>query len=331
MRHSSAAAALAVAAVIGALGAPPGVAAAQTAPATARAAWIKSCEGEYDSRPCGHWQLIMRDGRKIAVPDAATTRIDGSGAKADTEGVFAISADGRWIGYERARDHRLVVRRASGGPVTELPRSLAPKRFGTENLGLYLSARGDKAMVDYTEEGEREPGVVVTVATGATVKLPAGDSLQEFSADGDEVLALRYRPDNTTMLVAHRLGGGAEKRTPPQVVVNSAGYALAEDGKTVAVIVAGNEETGKAPRLRLYDVVSGELTAGVELPFKPAATVTTARWSGDRRLTMTVSTGKEGGPAVVRVLTVDADTGAATQQDRYSISKRRYAAYAAGE
>ncbi|HUR09705.1 MAG TPA: hypothetical protein VM347_44715 [Nonomuraea sp.] len=333
MRHTSATAALLATAVIGGLGIIPTAAHAQAGSSEARAVWIKSCDDKKNETtyPCGHWQLIMRDGGKIAVKDAAAIGIDGKGRKADHAGLFAISADGRVIAYERARDHRIVVRGTTGGPVKVLAASLVPKRYGTDSLGLYLSPKGDKVLIDYTDDQERVPGKVVTIATGEVVRVPAKDEIGGFSADGSEVLAKDYKADNTSALIAHRADGTSIKRTPPQVVANAAITALAADGKTVAAIVSGDEDTKKAPRLRIYDLETGDLSAGVDLALKPGQTPYLARWTEDGRLTALVQSGDDDTTAVVRVLTVDVRTGAVAQTDMYSISKTRYAFSAAGE
>lgn len=332
MRHTSMAAAFLAAAVIGGVVAVPAHAQAN-AGGVARAVWIKSCYNKKDetSYPCGKWQLIMADGSKRTVPDAATRSLDASRAVSGEEASFAISGDGRWMVYERAKDHRMVVRKVSGGPVTELPKSVVPKGIGTEDMALYLTGTGDKVLIDYDDAGESEPGKVVTVATGAIVNLRAKDDLQGFSADGDEVLALRYGKDNTTAVVAHRLDGTSIKKTPPQVVVSATTRALAADGRTLAVFVSGNVDKKQAPRLRLYDLETGELSPAVDLALKPGDTPYLAEWSGEGELVAKVSSGGDGTPTVVRVFTVDAASGAVSRQDRYSISKTNYTWFAAGE
>ncbi|MEU8246757.1 hypothetical protein [Nonomuraea sp. NPDC048916] len=333
MRHTSVSAALLVAAVIGGLGVAPAGAHAQEGPAVARAAWIKSCHDRKNDTdaPCGHWRLITRDGGGVALPDAAATRRHATGAVAHEPGRLAISGDGRVVAYERARDHRLVVRRVAGGPVKELPTSLVPKGIGTDDLLLYVSPLGDKVLVEYVDDSGRQPTKVVTVATGRTAELPARDSVRGFSADGDEVLATRTAEDNTTALVVHRLGGTSTQRTPSQVVANAPVTALAADGRTVAVFVSGDTGRGKPPRLRLYDLETGELSAGVDLALNPGATPYFARWTADGRLTATVVSAEDGKPEVVRVLTVDTETGDVTLTDRYSISKTSYSSTKAGE
>ncbi|MEQ4722823.1 hypothetical protein [Nonomuraea sp. B19D2] len=327
MRHPSAIAALLASAVIGGLGLTPGTAQAEAGTPAARAAWIKSCHDKKDDidHPCGQWKLIMRDGRQVVVRDAAGTEIDAK----DETAAFAISADGRVLAYQRARDHRLVVQPVAGGPAKLLPKSAVPT--GAGEISVMLSPEGDKVMIDYGDEPLRRPVKVITVATGQTTTLPLGDSMLGFSGDGDEVLTSRALSDNTTRLTAYRLGGGSIKRTPPQVVNGAEALALAPDGRTLAAFIAGNPDKKKPPRVRTYNLASGELSAGADLPLEPDAVTVAAWWSPDGRLHATVMRGDDGKTAVVRVLTVDPQSGDATQTDRYTISKTRYEHVEAGE
>ncbi|MEV0202111.1 hypothetical protein [Nonomuraea sp. NPDC050691] len=338
MSHISTSAALLAAAVIGGAAlaplpahASPAAPIAAGSPA-ARAAWIPSCESKSgDTRACGHWRLLMADGRTLTVRDAAPNRTDAKGRPDTDEGRFAISGDGRVIAYERARDHRVVVRKAAGGQVTELPGSLVPKGTGTGDLTLTLSPAGDRLLVSYDDDPARRPTKVVTIATGKVTELPAADESAGFSGDGDEVLARRFPGDNTTALVTHRLGGGSVRRTPPQVVGNATTLALAADGKTVAALIDGDADLKRPPRLRIYDMDSGELHDTVKLALKPSASPYLVRWTADGRLVLTTATDDDARPAVVRVLTADPETGEVRQNDTYTIGKDRHAFYAAGE
>ncbi|MFC4009381.1 hypothetical protein ACFOY2_19265 [Nonomuraea purpurea] len=315
MRHSSATVALLASAVIGGLGLTPVAAHAQSAPPVARAAWIKSCK----ETPCGRWQLVLRDGRTVPVRDAAATK-----PRSEEPGAFAISANGRVLAYERTGDHRVVVQRVGGGRLRELPKI-------SGDYGLTLSPEGGKLLIDYFDEPERRPSKVITVATGRTTTLPAAETPYGFSADGDEVLTTRRQADNTTAMYARGLEGGTLRQTPPQVVAGALTFALAADGKTVAVFTSGDAETRRPPRVRTYDLETGALSEAADLPFKTEAPPDVAVWDADGRLTVTERVGEDGEPTVVRVLTVDPASGAATQSDRYRLTKSRYGAVMAGE
>ncbi|MCK2216884.1 hypothetical protein MF672_024270 [Actinomadura sp. ATCC 31491] len=333
MRHPSAAAALLAAAVIGGAGlATAPAAAARTGQAPVRAAWLASCpDKKHDTVvPCGHWRLLLRDGRQTTVRDAAIGQIDGSGGEIRDLTTFTVSADGRVVAYERARDHRLMVRRV-GGPAKALPAGLRPKGVGTDDLKIELSPTGDKLLIDYTDEPARLPTKVVTVATGKVVELPAGDDALGFSGDGDEVLTARYRSDHTTALYARPLGGAPTSGTPPQVVANAPAHALAPDGRTVASVTTGDAAAKRPSRVRLYDLDSGDLSAAVDLPLTRGETPYALWYAADGTLHVLTQRGDEGEPAVIRVLTADPLSGDVRQSDRYSISERAYAYYAAGE
>ncbi|NRQ39605.1 hypothetical protein HII36_48420 [Nonomuraea sp. NN258] len=332
MRHTSATAALLASAVIGGLGLTP-AAHAGAGPSPARAAWVKSCSGSDESTyPCGRWRLLLRDGSQQAVPDAAATRIDARGGEVRDPAVFAISADGRTIVYERAKDHRLVLRRTAGGATTALPRSVLPKGVGTDGVAVMLSADGGRVLVDYTGEGSVRNSKVIDARTGRTTEVPGKYAPHSFSADGDELLMTRFLSDNTLVMYSYGLADGhLVKRTPPQVVANANTYALAADGRTTAVFVAGDADRNRPPRVRVYDLATGELSAGANLPVKSAHGASLARWTTDGRLTAVVATHEEESAAVIRVLTVDPDSGAVRQTDSYRISKTRYTYYVAGE
>ncbi|MFF4621252.1 WD40 repeat domain-containing protein [Nonomuraea jabiensis] len=333
MRHPSATAALLASAVIGGLGLAPGAAHARSATLEARAAWVKTCTHKKDDLdyPCGHWQLIMRDGRQVAVPGAATSQLDAKGNEVHDTLTFAISADGRVMAYERKSDHRLVVQPIAGGPARTLPRAAVPKGVGTSDIGVYLSPKGDRVVVDYGDEPVRLPAKVITVATGKITTLPLGEGMAGFSGDGDEVLTRRYLSDNTFRLIAYRLGGGSIKATPPQLVANAPTLALAPDGRTVAVFTAGDADKKKRPRVRTYDLETGQLSGGADLPLTPGVPPDLAWWGPDGLLHATVQSDEVGEPAVIRELTVDPDSGAVKQTGRYTISRTRHAYVKAGE
>ncbi|WP_431903324.1 hypothetical protein [Nonomuraea sp. bgisy101] len=289
----------------------------------AKVAWVGACEAEDEiSRACGAWRLRLTSGREIAVTDAAATSVDADGRRTDDTARFTISDDGRWIVYERRTDHRLAVRRAAGGRATLLPKSLT--RLGTEDLWVRLSPTGDRVLLEYDDD-EKEPGKIVTVATGKIVKLPAGDDLEGFSGDGDEALALRYNTDNTTTLVAHGVDGSVIAQVPPQVVANATVRALAADGRTVAAF------TGEKPKLRLYDLATDRLAAAVDVRLGKGETVYHAQWSGEDRLTIKTQSGGDGKPTVVRVLTVDTGTGAVRPVDTFRFTARHQTWLTAGE
>jgi hypothetical protein len=335
MRHPSAAVALLASAVIGGLGLTPTAAQAQAPPPSseARAAWVKRC---YDHKleedyPCGPWKLVMRDGTEITVRGTAGFRIDGRGKKVRTFSTFAISGNGRVIGYERDADHRLVLRRASGGPVTELPRSLLPESAGTSDVGLFLSPAGDRVLADYTDRAKHRHVKVLTPATGHIVELPAQGTTQGFSGDGDEVYVSRALSDNTTTLYAYGLDGRTTRRTAPQFVDGALSTALSADGHTVAAFTPGNAEAKRPPRMRTFDLETGRLSEAVDLPLTPGDPPSFAQGTPDGQIIVFAYNSDSGTSTVVRVLTVDPGSGTTRQTDTYRVSESNHIILLPGE
>ncbi|MFI6923244.1 hypothetical protein ACIBIZ_25110 [Nonomuraea spiralis] len=300
MRQSSVAAALLAPAVIGGPALPAAAAPASTGPPQARAAWVSSCDD--GTSPCGPWRLIMRDGRTITVGDTAAR------AKGRATGLFALSGDGRTIAYQRARDHRLVVRAAAGGPVRQLPASLPA---GGEDTTLHLSAAGDRVLV-----GRRGHADVLTLATGRIARLTVKGDPAGFSGDGDEVLTTRGLSDGTKWLYAYALDGRTVKASAPQFVANAYTVALSPDGHTVAAFSYGNQDR-RPPRLRTYDLETGRLSDGVDLPLTSRTPPSHARWTPDGRLLAYAYDSDSTKSPVVRVLTVDPSSGQASRTDTY--------------
>ncbi|GAA2806359.1 hypothetical protein [Nonomuraea dietziae] len=185
--------------------------------------------------------------------------------------------------------------------------------------------------MEHNDEAAREPGKIVTVATGKIVKLPAADDLEGFSGDGDEALATRHNNDNTTTLVAHGLDGHSVAKVPPQVVMNASTRALSADGHTVAVLIGGNADTRVPPKLRLYDLTTDRLSAAVTLPLSRTRRSTSPTGPARGSLTVKAHTGGDEKPTVVRVLTVDTTTGAVKPADTFTVTARNYTWLTAGE
>ncbi|MEV3983513.1 hypothetical protein [Nonomuraea sp. NPDC049758] len=304
MRLSSAAAALLAPAVAGGLGLPAAAASAHTGPPQARAAWVTACElPDEGTSPCGPWHLLLRDGRKVTVGDSAAR------AKARATSLFALSGDGRTIVYQRARDHRLVVRAAAGGPVRELPRSLRP---GADDA-LYLSTAGDRLLV-----GRQGHAEVLTLATGRITGLTVKGEPAGFSGDGDEVLTTRDLSDGTRWLYSYGLDGHALRSQAPQFVANAVTLALSPDGHTVAAFSSGGSRGGP-PRMRTYDLETARLADGVNLPLAGDASPDHARWTPDGRLAAYSYDSSTTKSTVVRVLTVDPASGQARRTDTYKV------------
>ncbi|MFG1943234.1 hypothetical protein [Nonomuraea sp. NPDC048826] len=330
MRISSATAAILASAVLGGIAFAP---AAHARPAQAGLIWVPSCTDKktYDSSPCGGWRLIAPGGGLTTAKEIALTSVDGRGRSTGDSAPVAISADGRTIAHQRRGDHRLVVWHLPSGRRTTLPKSLLPKGAGTALVNLFLSPAGDRVLVDHGDSDGRVPTKLYTLATGETVSLRGADYPVGFSPDGRRVLAERDTADGTRALIAYRLDGTSARRTPPQVVANARATALAADGRTVAAVVSGLPASGEPPRLHLYDLETGELSAGVDLDLAPGDSPYFARWREDGKLTMHLNESGEDEPAVIRVLTADPETGAVKRTARYAVGANHYQYHVAGE
>ncbi|MEU5867533.1 hypothetical protein ABZ815_40625 [Nonomuraea sp. NPDC047529] len=305
MRQSSAAVALLAPAVVGGLGL-PAAASAHTGPPQARAAWVTTCELPVEgTSPCGPWHLLLRDGRKVTVSDSAAR------AKGRATSLFALSGDGRTIVYQRARDHRLVVRAAAGGPVRELPSSFRP---GGEDGALFLSPAGDRVLA-----GGKGHVKVLTLATGRITRLTVKGDPAGFSGDGDEVLATRDLSDGTKWLYSHGLDGRTLRSAAPQFVANAVALALSSDGHTVAAFSSGDPGRGTPPRTRTYDLETARLSDGVNLPLTSDTPPDHARWAPDGTLVVYSYDSGTTKSTVVRVLTVDPASGQARRTDTYKV------------
>ncbi|MFI7420732.1 hypothetical protein [Nonomuraea sp. NPDC049684] len=306
MRLSSAAAALLAPAVAGGLGLPAAAAPARTGPPPqARAAWVTACELPVEgTSPCGPWHLLLRDGRTVTVGDSAVR------AKDRATSLFALSGDGRTIVYQRARDHRLVVRAAAGGPVRELPRSLRP---GPDDA-LHLSPAGDRVLVGRPGRVE-----VLTLATGRITGLTVKGEPAGFSGDGDEVLTTRDLSDGTEWLYSYGLDGRALRSPAPQFVAHAVTLALSPDGHTVAAFSSGGSGRGGPPRMRTYDLETARLSDGVNLPLTGDTPPDHACWTPDGRLAAYSYDSSTTKSTVVRVLTVDPASGQARRSDTYKV------------
>ncbi|SEL71677.1 hypothetical protein [Nonomuraea pusilla] len=290
--------------------------------ATVREAYLPNCGADY-FMPCkgAPWHLLLRDGRWVPFRDAAryATRADGSRADEveDSPAPFAVSADGRAVAYVRARDGRVVVRKAPGGK----PRVLAAygKGVGTRNVALTLSADGARLLVVFEGGTGKRPSLVVDVATGErAAEVPAGNVPLGFSADGDEVLATRAERDNTVKVVAHALDGSSVSATPPQqVVARGTALALAADGHTVLALSLTAE--GLPSGLRPYDLEAGAWT-GPARRVRPKRLWPSLRWGPGGRLELVATESvAEEGRSSTWIYALDPATGSARRIDEYTI------------
>ncbi|GAA4515832.1 hypothetical protein [Nonomuraea ferruginea] len=289
-----------------------------------RTGWLPNCGGDY-FKPCEGepYRLLMRDGRWVKLPDAAryATKADGSraGEAEDGPSPLEVSGDGRAIAYFRAGDGRLVVRRGPGGKPVVLP--AYGEGAGTAHVRLLLSADGRRLLVDFSDAAKRRDGVVVDTSSGRTLRgVPAGDRALGFSADGDEVLATRDRPDRTVQVVVHRLRGGSHAVTPPQeVVIHHTALALAADGRTLLALLPQGLTSEKAPQqVRRYDLRRGAWL-GPGRVVGPRYGAGSLEWGPNGRLRLVRELG-DMGAASFWIHALDPVTGKTRRLDAYEIA-----------
>ncbi|MBB5625346.1 hypothetical protein [Sphaerisporangium krabiense] len=261
----------------------------------------------------------MRSGKTLAVRDATVFPVKANG-KADKEGSapFAVSADGTRILYFRKSDRKLVWREAKGGRAHGLPGATArvPKGIGMDDVHAALSPDGGVVVLDYLDEGDRFPTLVVDLADGHVARIPGSDAVHGFSPDGRRILVSRQTGDNTTEFAVYDTEGAqAESREVPQVVSNNAPVALADDGVTVAVVIVPSK--GR-PRLRQYDLSTDAVSPAVDLPIPAQDSPYQIFWDGAGKLTLWHLRAQEGGMiSRITASAVDPATGGLRKIDSF--------------
>ncbi|NUW43273.1 WD40 repeat domain-containing protein [Nonomuraea rhodomycinica] len=284
---------------------------------------VSDCaEDPHDAAQCGPWWYRTTDGRRH--------RLDGV---AGTTQPVAVSGDGRRLAYIRAKDARLVIRDLDGR--TRASRAKAwPSKSELDVTRVRMSYDGSLVAVDCCWAGYTEhPARVYDAATGALLGKVPGVSVHEdalsFSGDGDQILVSTDKDKSGTLSV-HDLKG---RRTaavvpPPLIGDNAATAALNADGRTVAVYV-----TGRKPRIALYDLQAGLVTATYPVPASgqkierdpaedrivEADTEVRLDWTGDSALRMVRKVGFK--PVRVQVYGIEIPSGSARPQRAYAIAR----------
>ncbi|TQS30185.1 WD40 repeat domain-containing protein [Microbispora sp. KK1-11] len=252
---------------------------------------------------------------------------------ARTTQPVAVSGDGRRLAYIRAKDMRLVIRDLDGR--TRVSRARAwPSRSEVDVTRVRMSYDGSLVAVDCCWAGfTKHPARVYDAATGALLRKVQGVSVHEdalsFSADGDQIL-VSTDDDKSVTLHVHDLDG---RRTativPPRLIGgNAATAALHADGHTVAVY-----DTGRKPKIALYDLESGMVTATFSVPVSgqkverdpvnnrivEAYTDVRLDWTGDATMRMVRKTGFK--RVQVQVYDIDVAAGSVRLRRAYAITK----------
>ncbi|WP_327091544.1 hypothetical protein OIE66_13125 [Nonomuraea sp. NBC_01738] len=308
-----------------------GLAAVTLAPAAAQAhqhdhdsvryASVKACKvKDGGTKPCGGWRLIMHSGERMGLPDAQVVarNADGSSSIYVTSPI-SVSGDGQKIAY-LTKKGRLAVRTLGGG-VRVFAANALPHVPQT-GIGLTLSDDGARLAATFEGRGTR----AYDTATGERLgTVPGDEELQGFSADGDEVLTRDSDAENSAELAVYGDDGREQRRaTPPQVMVANGAVALNADGHTAAVVVLG-----KKPKLVTYDLDSDQITA--KLPVKlPSGDLNMIDWTGGTQVTLHLTESRDDRPTIMRIVQIDAATGAVKLRDTYKVLADSYVFAACG-
>ncbi|MFF5210392.1 hypothetical protein [Streptosporangium sp. NPDC000396] len=284
-----------------------------------RYAWLKSCPKKDYTIPCGDWTLTMRSGKTIKLTDARVFPKKANGkVDKETSTSLSVSGDGRFVSY--LRGDKLVVRDVNSGKVRPLPGKAAslPKRLAQGALHTLFSPDGSIIVIDYYDENDKLPTLVVNLKTGKTIKLSSKNNVMSFSPDGEHLLTTRATDDNTTVFaVFDAEGHETASQVVPQIVSNNAPIALADDGSTVALIVTGG--SNKA-RLRTYDLSSDTVSDAVPLSVPKDEGPQQLDWDPAGTLTLwTNREGSKGDIASIVKRTVNAETGATHKLDSFRV------------
>ncbi|MER6944988.1 hypothetical protein ABT294_13275 [Nonomuraea sp. NPDC000554] len=273
----------------------------------------KFCKG----RPCGKLAVVLRDGRKRALPDVAR----GVGAA-----PVAVSGDGTRVAYVRARDRAVVAYRLGGG-VRVMKGVKQPKEVvGADATRLVLSRDG-RLLAYVTEDLDTRVDVFDT-GTGRRVGSSRSGNEEKFFAGfgDDEALVVQRAGDTFDVLVTDLRGRVLRRDTPPQVVgfnlpdtePSDKVAALSPDGRTLATYVPGEE-----PGLAIYDVISKQIARRIPLQrgYRPAAMT----WTGPGEVMLRIGSDRMAGR-----VRVDVASGSTEIADTYAIPRGVHPYHAGG-
>ncbi|MFI6741373.1 YncE family protein [Nonomuraea sp. NPDC050451] len=253
------------------------------------AAYAYLCDNAKDEGPheeCAHWFVVTSGGRTWRLTDAVE------------RGYVDLTADGRYLAYQRAGDHRLVVRDLVGGTVRAV-QEVVPGVDG-DRLAYRptLLAKGRWLYVDHVAGWagvDEPPGFVVDVATGRTVwRLPGDSWLVGLDDDGSRLMV----EDDKSFSVMNA-AGTTTRPLPARLRTIEATGALTPDGTgQAAQVVSRNFPAGGADirpaRLVTIDTRTGKALHDVRLslPLKDRSSICdVSRWSSSREVLLRCGAG----------------------------------------
>ncbi|MEV1177749.1 hypothetical protein [Nonomuraea sp. NPDC049784] len=248
-------------------------------PSQGPAAYAYLCESAATEGPqeeCANWRVVTRQGKTWELTDA------------DGGNPVDVSADGRLIAYERATDHRIVVRDLVNGTVRPVLESLPVQAMGDFTVSPTLLDNGRWLYVEFEaddgddDEDSMPAPFVAEVADGRTIwRLPRDATLLRLDMAGKRLMA----KDENSFSVTDA-SGTTKIPLPGRLRVIQATGVLTPDGKRQAAeVVSRNFPAGGADirpaRLVTIDTANGNVLHDVQLslPLRDRAGICrTSRW-----------------------------------------------------
>ncbi|GGQ14345.1 hypothetical protein [Streptosporangium pseudovulgare] len=216
------------------------------------------------------WRVVTRSGTTYRLPQALAFN-----DRARRVPV-AISRDGRMLAYYSRHAQAHVVRDLVDGSEVTSPVTVKEERIGIGSM-LVVSDDGRHVAFD-PREGSKEPGLLIDVRTGKTVRIP-GKYEPVSIKDGVAELVRYVKTDLWLMPVT---GGGRPVRFAGTYIIFS---ELAPDGRTVAAV---EMKDFRKRRFTLLDTAGGRAPRKVTVRGLPekAGVIGTGPWRSGSELTL---------------------------------------------
>ncbi|MEV4108114.1 hypothetical protein [Nonomuraea sp. NPDC049695] len=272
------------------------------------AAYAYLCQSVATEGPqeeCANWRIVTREGRTWELTDA------------DGGNPVDLSADGRLIAYERASDHRIVVRDLVNGTVRPILENVPAQAMADLTVSPTLLGNGRWLDVEFeADDGEDDENAmpaafIAQVADGRTIwRLPRDATLLRLDIAGKRLMV----EDEKSFSVTDP-SGTTKTPLPRRLRVAQASGVLTPDGKgQAAQVVSRNFPAGGADirpaRLVTIDTASGKVLHDVHLslPLRDrAGSCHSSRWLSTSEVLLRCGTGEPHHEILFRV---DTRTGA---------------------
>ncbi|MFG6201732.1 YncE family protein [Nonomuraea sp. JJY05] len=261
----------------------PGPASGETA---AYAYLCDNAKGEGPHEECAHWFVVTSGGKTWRLTDAVE------------RGYVDLTADGRYLAYQRAGDHRLVVRDLVGGTVRAVQEVMPGVDGDRLAYRPALLGKGRWLYVDYVPgwaDVDQPASFVVDVSTGRTVwRLPKDSWLIGLDDDGSRLM---FADDKSFSVM--NASGTTTRPLPARLRAVEAAGILTPDGTgQAAQIVSRNFPAGgtdiRPARLVTIDTGTGKALHDIRLslPLKDRSSICgVSRWASSREVLLTCGAG----------------------------------------